>query len=58
MYSEYRFQQTKVSELDISFDFLPSDLHVSALPTRNARMSYVKRLKPFLEKNYHRSREP
>ena len=54
---EYRFQYTDMSDINLNFDFFPPDLRVTNLPTREKRLEYVKRLKPFLKKIPHLERK-
>jgi peptidoglycan/xylan/chitin deacetylase (PgdA/CDA1 family) len=53
---EHSFQNTMISNVNLMYDFLPSDLRVETLPTADARMDYVKKLKPFLKEISHESR--
>ena len=54
---EYQFQHTKVIAIDLRFDFLPADLHTTGLPTAEARIAYVRRLKPQLKHLSHEDRQ-
>ena len=47
---DYRFLNTNREQVDIQFDFLPSEYHATSLPTREQRISYCKRLKPAIKK--------
>ena len=53
---EYCFQYTEISHIDLIFNFLPIDLQVSSLTSREERIKYVKRLKPFLKTISHDER--
>jgi len=53
---EYCFEYTNVSNILVYFDFLPKDLRVNGLKTKNERINYVKKLKPFLKKVSHEHR--
>lgn len=50
---EYLFQFTNKSEINIDFDFFPVELKTEKLNTLEDRISYVKKLKPFLKKLPH-----
>ena len=47
---EYRFLNTNVTELNLSFDFLPDTLQINRLTTLEERIAYVQKLKPHLKK--------
>ena len=47
---DYRFLNTDREQVDIQFDFLPTEFHATSLPTRDARIAYCKRLKPAVKK--------
>ena len=53
---DYLFQNSKISKLKIDFDFLPQDLKITELATLDEKLTYVKRLKPFLKKLSHSNR--
>jgi len=53
---EHSFQFTNISNLELAFDFIPTELHVNKLSTREERISYIKKLKPFLKKLPHEKR--
>jgi len=53
---EHRFQHTNISELDLNFDFLPEELKIKELSTKENRIQYVLKLKPFLKKLSHENR--
>ena len=53
---EYTFKETKRSDLDLDFVFLPEELKVKNLPDQKARMEYVKKLKPVLKTVRHEDR--
>ena len=46
---DYRFLNTNRKQIDIQFDFLPSELRVKTLATREDRIAYCKRLKPAIK---------
>ena len=46
---DYRFLNTNRDQVDIQFDFLPSELHAKTLATRKDRIAYCKRLKPAIK---------
>ena len=46
---DYRFLNTNRKQVDIQFDFLPSELRVKTLATREDRIAYCKRLKPAIK---------
>ena len=46
---DYRFLNTNRKQIDIQFDFLPSELHIKTLTTRQDRIAYCKRLKPAIK---------
>lgn len=54
---EYRFQHTRIENLELDFHFLPNDLRVSRPANQSERIIYVKRLKPFLKTLDHELRE-
>jgi peptidoglycan/xylan/chitin deacetylase (PgdA/CDA1 family) len=53
---DYVFQQTKKTKIDISFSFLPAELHTNELKSQKSRIEYVKKLKPVLKKLKHTER--
>jgi peptidoglycan/xylan/chitin deacetylase (PgdA/CDA1 family) len=53
---EHSFQYTKKSNINLIFDFLPSDLRVINLPTEELRMEYLRKLNPFLKTISHENR--
>ncbi len=53
---EHTFQYTSLSAINLTFDFLPSDLQVQQLPSKEERISYVSKLKPFLKTVTHEQR--
>ncbi|UEG50559.1 polysaccharide deacetylase family protein [Ferruginibacter lapsinanis] len=53
---DYSFQHTNVSEIDLSFDFLPDEFKVNNIPTAEKRIAYGSRLKPYLKKITHEKR--
>jgi peptidoglycan/xylan/chitin deacetylase (PgdA/CDA1 family) len=53
---EHRFQYTNISEIDLNFDFLPEELKIKELLTKENRIQYVLKLKPFLKKLSHENR--
>ena len=46
---DYRFLNTDREQIDIQFDFLPSDLRVKTLASHEDRIAYCKRLKPAIK---------
>ena len=46
---DYRFLNTNRKQIDIQFVFLPSELRVKTLATREDRIAYCKRLKPAIK---------
>lgn len=53
---EYSFQYTQISNIDLTFDFLSSELKVSRLSTENDRLEYLRKLNPFLKTISHENR--
>lgn len=53
---DYSFQLTNKQDIDLRFDFLPEQLRVNTLPTREARIEYVRQLKPLLKRVTHEQR--
>ena len=53
---EHAFQFTNNSTLNMDFSFLPNELKVKELPTKEERIDYVKKLKPFLKTITHENR--
>ncbi|MGI8892284.1 MAG: polysaccharide deacetylase family protein [Bacteroidia bacterium] len=53
---DYAFQKTKKSNIEISFSFLPPELHIKELKTKQSRIEYVRKLKPVLKKLKHSQR--
>lgn len=53
---EHLFQHTHIPVLDLSFDFLPSDLKIKTLKTSAHRLAYIAKLKPFLKTITHENR--
>ena len=53
---DYRFLNTNRKQVDIQFDFLPSELRVKTLATREDRIAYCKRLKPAIKNLRNRQR--
>jgi peptidoglycan/xylan/chitin deacetylase (PgdA/CDA1 family) len=53
---EHLFQFTSVDLIDMNFDFLPAELRVSRLSGTEERLTYVRKLKPFLKKITHEQR--
>jgi peptidoglycan/xylan/chitin deacetylase (PgdA/CDA1 family) len=53
---EYLFQFTNIKKLDLTFDFLPTDLKVENLDSKEDRINYAIKLKPFLKKISHQNR--
>ena len=54
---EYYFQNTRISNINLIFDFLPLDLQVIALSTEKDRLEYIRKLKPFLKTLSHEKRD-
>jgi len=48
-YLEHLFKNTEKTDLDLRFDYLPEDMRVKQLPDYNARIAYVRKLKPILK---------
>jgi peptidoglycan/xylan/chitin deacetylase (PgdA/CDA1 family) len=53
---EHSFQFTNISNLELTFDFMPKEFHVKELSTYEERISYIQKLKPFLKKLPHEKR--
>jgi peptidoglycan/xylan/chitin deacetylase (PgdA/CDA1 family) len=53
---EHRFYFTNINTIDMTFDFLPAEYRVNNLPDKNARVGFVKKLKPFLKGISHEQR--
>jgi peptidoglycan/xylan/chitin deacetylase (PgdA/CDA1 family) len=53
---EHSFQYTNRSNINLTFNFLPSYLRVTDLANRDKRLEYVKKLKPFLKTLPHQAR--
>jgi peptidoglycan/xylan/chitin deacetylase (PgdA/CDA1 family) len=53
---EHSFQYTEIDSIDLRLDFLPIELQVTSLPGQQARLDYIKKLKPFLKKIAHEKR--
>lgn len=53
---EHVFQFTNVSEITIDFDFLPVEYHTRKLNSKEDRITYVSKLKPYLKKITHNQR--
>ena len=53
---EHSFQYTNKSNINLIFDFLPSALRVTNLPTEDARMQYLRNLSPFIKTLPHKER--
>jgi len=54
---DYSLRNTNKKEIDLSYDFLPSELKIKRLNSYNDRIGYVKALKPSLKKLSHHQRE-
>jgi peptidoglycan/xylan/chitin deacetylase (PgdA/CDA1 family) len=54
---DHTFQETKNTKIDLNFEFLPSELRVNELSTKNVKLDYVKRLKPIIKKLSHSQRQ-
>ncbi len=53
---EHMFQYTTISDIDLTFDFLPDDLRITNLPTEEIRMQFLKKLIPGLKALSHEKR--
>lgn len=53
---EHSFQYTSKSNINLIFDFLPSELRVTELDTEESRMDYLRKLNPFLKTLPHEKR--
>ncbi len=53
---EHTFQYTNLSDVAFNFDFLPEKLQVNKLTTKEQRIQYAIKLKPFLKKLSHEKR--
>lgn len=53
---EHLFQFTNISEIELDFDFLPSDYQTTRLKSKEERIKYVTKLKPYLKKIKHHQR--
>ena len=53
---EHLFQFTKKTELLVDFDCLPTELKITDLNTPQAKIEYIKKLKPFIKKLSHTDR--
>lgn len=53
---EHLFQFTSKQELVMDFDFLPAGLRIKKLKNKDERLTYVKKLKPFLKTLPHEQR--
>lgn len=53
---EYSFQYTQISNINLTFDFLPSDLKITRLPAENDRLDYLRKLIPFIKTISHSDR--
>ncbi|MBL0340559.1 MAG: polysaccharide deacetylase family protein [Bacteroidetes bacterium] len=53
---EHLFQYSNIDAIDIHFDFLPATLHITELKNTEAKLNYVKKLKPELKKVTHEER--
>ena len=53
---EYLFQNSSKTKIPLDFDFLSIDLKIKELHTLNEKISYAKKLKPFLKKISHEQR--
>lgn len=54
---EHNFLKTNINEIEINYDFLPPEYHVTVLLTAQSRLEYIKKLKPYLKKLTHDQRE-
>ncbi len=53
---EHTFQHTAHTKIDLTYDFLTPELRISELKTKEERIAYVKKLKPFLKNISHANR--
>ena len=53
---EHLFQFTKKNEILIDFECLPAELKITNLNTAEAKIEYIKKLKPFIKKLSHADR--
>lgn len=54
---EHLFQFTAIQDIQLTYSFLPENLHVNQLKTAQDRIDYVTKLKPFLKTISHENRE-
>jgi peptidoglycan/xylan/chitin deacetylase (PgdA/CDA1 family) len=54
---DYNFRNTNKKQIDLDYDFLPDALKITRLNNYDERITYVKKLKPFLKKIGHRQRQ-
>ena len=47
---EYYFSNTKQVQFNFNFDFIPEELNIQGLKSKEERIAYVKKLKPMLKK--------
>jgi peptidoglycan/xylan/chitin deacetylase (PgdA/CDA1 family) len=53
---EHSFQYTIITDINLTFDFLPAELQVTVLPTEASRVDYLRKLIPFLKTLTHDQR--
>lgn len=54
---EHYFSNTNQKEFNFNFDFIPSQLNIQSLENKEARVAYVKKLKPLLKNVPSKKRE-
>jgi peptidoglycan/xylan/chitin deacetylase (PgdA/CDA1 family) len=54
---DYSFQYTKITRIHMDHSFLPENLRVTELVNKEAKIEYVRRLKPILKLLKHEERE-
>ncbi|MFM7672132.1 MAG: polysaccharide deacetylase family protein [Bacteroidota bacterium] len=54
---EHLFQFTSIENIDMNFEFLPQELRIDILKSHEERLSYVRKLKPFLKMVSHEKRQ-
>lgn len=53
---EHLFQHTNISTFNIDFNFLPLELNAKTISTKEGRLNYIAKLKPFLKTISHEKR--
>jgi peptidoglycan/xylan/chitin deacetylase (PgdA/CDA1 family) len=54
---EHTFQYTNITEIEMMFSFLPEEFKVEKLLTKQDRITYLSRLKPYLKTISHEERD-